>query len=64
MEGGRGRKGESRRDVKGSNVLLAAGGGVRVADFGVTARLTSTLARRETAVGTPYWMAPGAHAHT
>src|SRR3990167_2782448 len=44
------------RDIKGANLLFTKRGVVKVADFGVAARLTD--AGENIAVGSPYWMAP------
>ncbi|XP_028826695.1 LOW QUALITY PROTEIN: myosin-IIIa [Denticeps clupeoides] len=46
------------RDVKGNNILLTTQGGIKMVDFGVSAQLTNTRLRRNTSVGTPFWMAP------
>uniref|UniRef100_A0AAY5ENS5 Mitogen-activated protein kinase kinase kinase kinase n=1 Tax=Electrophorus electricus TaxID=8005 RepID=A0AAY5ENS5_ELEEL len=40
-------KGKMHRDIK-----------VKSTDFGVSAQITATLAKRKSFIGTPYWMAP------
>uniref|UniRef100_A0A4W4H448 non-specific serine/threonine protein kinase n=1 Tax=Electrophorus electricus TaxID=8005 RepID=A0A4W4H448_ELEEL len=46
------------RDLKAGNILFTLDGDVKLADFGVSAKNTKTLQRRDSFIGTPYWMAP------
>eukprot|EP00040_Diaphanoeca_grandis_P032970 m.200843 g.200843 ORF g.200843 m.200843 type:complete len:825 (-) comp32777_c0_seq1:194-2668(-) len=46
------------RDIKGQNILMTDGGAVRLIDFGVSAQNDKKHQRRNTFIGTPYWMAP------
>ncbi|XP_045648064.1 serine/threonine-protein kinase 10 isoform X1 [Ursus americanus] len=46
------------RDLKAGNVLMTLEGDIRLADFGVSAKNLKTLQKRDSFIGTPYWMAP------
>ena len=46
------------RDMKAGNILLTEDGLVKLADFGVSAKNASSLQRRYSFIGTPYWMSP------
>jgi serine/threonine protein kinase len=46
------------RDIKGGNIMINAQGEVKLADFGVSAQLTESINKKNTFVGTPFWMSP------
>ena len=47
------------RDIKSGNILLTLNGKAKIADFGVSAQLSSSMMQRKTIIGSPFWMAPG-----
>jgi len=46
------------RDVKAGNILLNLDGYAKLADFGVSAQLMHSFSKKNSKIGTPYWMSP------
>ena len=46
------------RDVKAGNILLNHEGYAKLADFGVSAQLKNSFSKKNSRMGTPYWMSP------
>lgn len=46
------------RDIKSDNTLITTSGHIKLADFGFAAQLTDKDQKRNTVIGTPFWMAP------
>ena len=43
------------RDIKAGNLLISSSGVVKIGDFGISTRLTDSITKRKTVIGTPYW---------